>query len=821
MHIKHFSFLLTLTFLLVSNVVRGQGVIPQTTQEETPQTTTDSLRIRPFESTAITEAFSASNSLISESGQSHLSGEVIAGYVSEIDTLFSTIHQFLADSTVITLQDVSIRELESITQRAASYRGTLDQLQDRLAKGAVDLEEVVGRLDQNKARWQLTLQSIPEEEMIDTRLDRIDNIVHRIDSVRELLSTDLATMLGEQDRLIDRGGELEQLQSRVRDAKIALGESLFSAEMPGFFRDLKHLGDSTLVSKHVDQFTKSVKTDFQILKAEYAAPMIAVTIILVLLLIFAVWYSRHFARVISTEEFEISEMQKTLVNSPVVTILFVVALMVRFIFSDLPHTFTALNLVIMMVPMMIIVVRLFGGVLRTWILVLVILYSATFLFELAYFPDILLRIVLMIFSITGLWLFVWLIVKKPLESKLANPAMQRIYRLLVLVFTVLLFLAVIANLAGAFRLAEFFTLLPIQIAVLAIGIQVATKVADALVFFFLASNYVQKANVIREEFEVIYKKVVWLIDLFLWLFFFTTALRIFRLKDALFEWGRGLLTDGLKLGAVDITLGNILIFIFVIWLSIMITRILSHILEKDVFTRVKTEKGVPSTIILLLRIVLISGGFFLAAKAAGMALTNLSIVLGAFSVGIGFGLQNIFNNMVSGLILAFERPIKVGDVVEVGSVLGTVKSIGLRSSTVRSFDGAEVIVPNGNLISDQMTNWTLSDSTRRVEILIGVAYGTDPEVVLAILKEIASEHEMVRKVPFPSAYFTGFGDSSLDFRLLVWTHVDNILVVASELNTNLNKALNKAGIEIPFPQTDLHVRSDDTKPKPAAAKAKK
>ena len=285
--------------------------------------------------------------------------------------------------------------------------------------------------------------------------------------------------------------------------------------------------------------------------------------------------------------------------------------------------------------------------------------------------------------------------------------------------------------------------------------------------------------------------------------------------------GQGVLEDGMNIGAVTISLGSILIFIFVIWLSIMISRIISSIVEKDVFTRVQVGKGVPATIILMLKIVLISGGFFLAAAASGMQLTNLSIVLGAFSVGIGFGLQNIFNNMVSGIILAFERPIKVGDIVQVGELIGTVGSIGLRSSTVKSFDGAEVIVPNGNLISNEMINWTLSDSFRRMDLRVGVKYGTDPDRVLEIMEKIANEHEGVMKMPAPKGYFIEFGDSSLNFRLLAWAHLDNRLEVESEILVQINRKLAEAGIEIPFPQRDLHIRSDATRvPDPGPEKPK-
>jgi small-conductance mechanosensitive channel len=443
------------------------------------------------------------------------------------------------------------------------------------------------------------------------------------------------------------------------------------------------------------------------------------------------------------------------------------------------------------------------------------------MYELSYHPGVLLRIILLVVSLVSIWLFGWVYVKKPYAHLIHHKGLYRFLRILVIVFLVQQVVAVLANLVGAFRLAEALALIPLKVAVVAIALQLTTKLVETIIYLLLSSNYIRKLNVVRDEFEVIYRKFTWLTNFSILLIFFTIILQILSIKDIVFKWGRGFLSDGINIGAINISLGSILIFVFVIWLSILITRILSHILEKDVFTRVKVAKGIPSTIILMLKIVLVSAGFFLAAAASGMHLTNLSIVLGAFSVGIGFGLQNIFNNLVSGLILAFERPINVGDVVQVGPLIGTVLSIGLRSSTVKTFDGAEVIVPNGNLISNEMINWTLSDQNRRMDIRVGVAYGTDPEKVLAIMEQIAEEHKDVRKKPAPKAYFMEFGDSSLNFRLLAWVNLDNRLTVESEINVQINKKLAEAGIEIPFPQRDLHIRSDDTKPKAAAPRTKK
>ena len=188
----------------------------------------------------------------------------------------------------------------------------------------------------------------------------------------------------------------------------------------------------------------------------------------------------------------------------------------------------------------------------------------------------------------------------------------------------------------------------------------------------------------------------------------------------------------------------------------------------------------------------------------------MAVLAGALGVGIGFGLQNIVNNFVSGFILIFEQPIKVGDKVEISSLklMGEVRRIGIRSSIIRTFAGADVVVPNSNLIQSEVINWTLSDTKRRVEVLVGVKYGTDPQRVVELLLDVARESPRILKHPPPAALFTGFGDSSLNFVLRVWTATfDESIVQSSEVAIAVNAALKAAGIEIPFPQRDLHVRS--------------
>ncbi|MFV2073739.1 MAG: mechanosensitive ion channel family protein [Thermoanaerobaculales bacterium] len=246
----------------------------------------------------------------------------------------------------------------------------------------------------------------------------------------------------------------------------------------------------------------------------------------------------------------------------------------------------------------------------------------------------------------------------------------------------------------------------------------------------------------------------------------------------------------------------------IVWLSFKISRLLRFVLDTDVMPHLDLPRGVSGAVDRLTHYVVIIIGLVIAAAAAGLDFGRITLTVGALGAGVGFGLQNIVNNFVSGLILLFERPIRVGDKVQVGQLMGRVTRIGMRASIVRTFQGAEVIVPNANLISTEVINWTLSDDRRRVEIPVGVAYGTDPARVIEVFVEVAAAHEEVLEAPPPKAIFTGFGASSLDFELRAWTR-GNFVAVSSDLRIGISRALAKEGIEIPFSQQDLHLRTVD------------
>jgi potassium efflux system protein len=340
---------------------------------------------------------------------------------------------------------------------------------------------------------------------------------------------------------------------------------------------------------------------------------------------------------------------------------------------------------------------------------------------------------------------------------------------------------------------------------------VVTLLLRFLVRLALVTDLAYRAGISPQHSEAIRRRLFRIISAttaILWVVF---ALRGFALFEPVATRILGLLRAELSIGEISLALGDLLLFLLITWLSIKFAAFVSFIVGDLVLPRLRMPQGAPHAISRLLRYTIIFIGLVIATRALGFDLSQAAIVAGGLGVGIGFGLQNVVSNFAAGLILLFERPIRVGDIVELGATGGTVEKIGMRATLVRTWRGSELIVPNSQLISSDVVNWTLMHDRRRIEISVGVDYGSDPEVVARLLTDIAINHPGIDAEPTPQCLFMGFGDSSLDFQLRAWAGAAKCLGLESELRFAINRKLKEAGITIPFPQRDLHVRSGPAK----------
>jgi len=422
------------------------------------------------------------------------------------------------------------------------------------------------------------------------------------------------------------------------------------------------------------------------------------------------------------------------------------------------------------------------------------------------------RILLLFLTLLAIAGTLWLIFKKVLESAFAEKKRSNLIVFGSRVAITLLCASLILNILGYVRLAELLVNGTLKSAFVIILLVTAYLVVIALLVIFLQTKTAKRLRVVQkhpEKIRITTSKII-RFGAILWLS--TGILNIFELKEAVEELVIGFLTKDWAIGTFTISIGEILLFFITIWISILLARFIRFILEVDILSRMTLPRGVPGAISALAKYVIVSFGVVVAFFSAGVDLDKFTLLAGALGVGIGFGLQDLVNNFISGLILIFERPIQVGDAVSVADISGKIQSIGIRSSIIRNWSGADIIVPNGLLISNKLTNWTMTDQLRRIEIKVGVKYGSDVEHVMEVLLQCAKHHKQILVNPVAYVLFNDFAESYLEFELRCWTsNYSAWLDIRSEIRVAIDKEFKKEGIEIPFPQRDLHIVSDLTK----------
>lgn len=384
------------------------------------------------------------------------------------------------------------------------------------------------------------------------------------------------------------------------------------------------------------------------------------------------------------------------------------------------------------------------------------------------------------------------------------------YRWLISLFLVLNILAIVMNLLGRITLAKIFT----GSSVVAIIYALSLDLLESIIFEVLLLNFevfkesqfatLLKYHDIRDKF----RGTIYFILGLIWSVIFLYTLSLY---DFIINGTKAIFSNEVELGDLKFTLGHIFLFFIIIYIASIISKLLTYFFgSTGQFASNKKNKN--GSWVLLLRLSVFTIGIFIAFAASGIPIDKITIIIGALGVGIGFGLQNIINNLVSGIVLAFEKPMQIGDVIEVENHIGTVKEIGIRSSKITTYDGAEIVVPNGEFISKQITNWTLSNTYRRIELIIGVAYDSDMNKVKELLDHLVETHPGIIKFPKAVVLLHEFSDSSVNFRMLFWTaDFDTWTALKSSVLLDIFKVFKENNITIPFPQRDIHVKTTDVK----------
>jgi potassium efflux system protein len=415
------------------------------------------------------------------------------------------------------------------------------------------------------------------------------------------------------------------------------------------------------------------------------------------------------------------------------------------------------------------------------------------------------RLVLFLWSTAGILYFGW---RARRASVAIKPAWQVwLLRLVVLVFAVITVADVIGfgNFAvqimdGAIRTSILLLMGWAMLRLVRVALELGAECLP-----------MDRAAFLRRNTTAILGRVIGLANLLIIVFVAANLLAAWKLYAVPAEALQAVFTFGVTIGEQRITIGLVVTATLILYGAFVLSWSLQGLLMENVFSSRQMDAGARLSVVRLIHYALVLVGFLMALSALGFELKNVTIIGGALGVGIGFGMQAIVNNFVSGLILLFERPIKVGDMIQLGDgQQGRVLNLGLRATTVQTLDRAEIVVPNGDLIASPVINWTLGDRSMRLVVNVGVAYGSDVETVMRVLMTVATESDQVLKDPQPRVLFLNFGDSSLDFELRVRiADFDDRFTIKSALLREIDRQFRLEGVEIPFPQRDLHLRSVD------------
>ena len=686
----------------------------------------------------------------------------------------------------------------------------LDQLSSYMTRANVSAEI----LEFEKETWELTRADAIVNDVPASVIATIDNTLALIDETSAEIDEQLAFSLDVSARITEQKIEISDIIADLENWST-------SGELQAFYQRHEPIWNTPMKifgSASRSKLT-SAQGHFAAVKVYYRDFKWQVNIYLfisILLIVFIYYLRNRMLRVEFDDNDENLERVRHIVaKQTAVSCLYFLSVLALFYLGDLPGI-VAESFLLIVLASSILILRPFMDRRFFWLIpIIMVLFvmdtSKTYVWFSSpgyrlyqYFESILI--------LGALWYF--LIPSSKLEG-LEKSTINRILLIGARVLIPLNVISIVANTLGYTNLADIIIRLSVMgatVTVLAYGVMIVLGgvIGTSLsVYFAEHSNFNPKAS---EIIKTQTQRIVTWTSIFLWVLFILVSAELYRpLFNSLELW----LTEPWTAGDFSITPGAVLSFFLVIVVAFILTRTIAVAIDGGVLNFLRIPRGVLPAISMVIRYMIVAFAIAVALGTLGVDMTKFGLLAGALGVGIGFGLQNIVANFIAGMILTFERPFSPGDTVEVNNMLGVVQKIGVRSSILQSFEGADVVIPNNTLLSNDLINWTKADQQKRVEVNIGAAYGTDPNVVRSILLQVVHDHPDVLNEPSPLALFSGFGNSSLDFRLLFWAPVDDWLRIKSEIGTEVYNKFAESDIEIPFPRQDITILNNKTEEDPA------
>jgi len=742
--------------------------------------------------------------------------EVSLGFTPEqfdqIDSIFLTLENdlekyknqvtevFLVESSTILLEK-TITEIEQIDERINGYR---ENIQAEIQKR----EEENSKIEILVNIWEMTFGAERSTPLSNSIKENLQELIRKLKETDKRIDTYLNNLLEIELKLNNLHNEFGNLITKIEEARDRASKNLLVPDSDPIWKIYATRKDTVSIQT---KLLNTLNTQKDAAKEYYRYYRLNVSLSLFIILFIQVLFYLLRFRILK-EQIEDPKHQENailrLFKQPFYPALLIGLYLGFIILPEKPFIVEDLIFLIALIPFTLVLMNIIRGNKRYLVIYLTLILALSDFSQFGFEIEVVSRTFMLFITILGIVLLL-LILRSKWDNLNDQPKMKGAFRILAKTSLIILFSCLIGNIIGNYTLTSILLYGTISTVFIGMSLYLFYLIILGLTIAIFNSQWGQSYRIIKKYNKDIIRKIRRILVFILIVYFIVKAFQNFKIFRSLYDSIETFLITPFKLGNFSFSVNDILLFILILLITSWISRFIQFILEEQVLFKSKKQKDLSASISSMVKFTIVTIGFFIAALASGFPLDKITLLISAFGVGIGFGLQSIFNNLVSGIILVFERPLQVGDTIEVGQLLGVVKKIGIRASTIRTFDGSEVIVPNGNLVSNELINWTLSDSQRRMIVKVGVAYGTDPNQVIKILLDIAKKKEGILESPEPYVLFREFGDSALGFELRCYTESGDWLFILSDLHVDVNNALKDAGVVIPFPQRDLHIKSMD------------
>jgi len=687
-----------------------------------------------------------------------------------------------------------------------------------LTRRAVDLRGTLDRLAHMRETWALTRDAALGDQAPAQILQQIETVLAAIVAERAPLTTQQDAVLDLQSSIAKELTRCDEALSQVTQAQEKAVTGILTRESPPIWSaDLRTHAQTTLPDR-LRELAGGFRTDIQQYASDPSRGMpLHVTLFLALVLVCCA--ARRKGRGWAATGEGVSA-RVTVFEHPYAAALIVSLFIASAVISPAPARVKELFSILALGSMIRLVRPVVDARLAPGLYAVATLYGLDVVRQNLGGLLLIEQVLLSLESLAAMAVSWWLLHSETLRRPPASEAAAgrlRTRRVLVKFVMVCLAAGLAAGAMGYMRLARLITPGTLSAAALALALYACVRVLSGTVAVALRVWPLQRLQMVRNHCDLLegwaYRLLVWA-TIVIWAI---RSLDHIGLLDPLLSLGSAILAIKLERGSISISLEDILAFGLTLWAAYLLSAFIRFILREEVYPRRGVAHGLSYAYSRLVHYVILAVGFLVALGVLGMDLSKVSVLAGAFGVGIGFGLQDVVNNFVCGLILLFERPVHVGDTIEVGDLQGNVRRIGIRASTVRTGQGADIIVPNSQFIMANVTNWTLSDQLRRIDLPLGVNYGAAPQQVIKVLETVALANKGILKDPPPRGLFMGYGDSSINFELRAWTdQFGNWGLIRSELAAAVYDAVYAAGMSFPFPQREVRVLGEPTAEKRVA-----